>query len=58
MLMKCHCGSGEIPESVHDARGIFVTYCCDECRSEKLQGYRPEIFTNPQYEADEPIDFD
>jgi hypothetical protein len=52
----CPCGSGEWPEAAHDARGIFVAYVCDKCRAQKLGGYRAEIFDNPNYEADEPIE--
>jgi hypothetical protein len=40
----------------HDARGIFLCYVCPECETEKLAKYRPEIFSNPNYEADEPIE--
>ena len=57
-LTQCPCGSGDWPEAVHDARGIFVAYVCDKCRSDRLSGYRPEIFTNPRYSHDEPIDSD
>ena len=31
-------------------------YVCDDCRKEKLKGYRPEIFTDGDYECDEPIE--
>ena len=54
----CTCGSGEPSEAIHDARGIFCTFACDKCRKRKLQGYQPEIFTNPNYWHDEPIDGD
>lgn len=57
-LQNCPCGSGEFPESVSDARGIFVAYVCDKCRTEKLGKYRPEIFSNSRYEADEQFDED
>lgn len=50
-LRECPCGSGDWPEAVHDARGIFVSYVCDKCRRDKLKSYRPEIFTNPRYYA-------
>ena len=53
---ECPCGSGEYPDAISDARGIFVAYVCDKCRQEKLKGYRPEIFTDGNYEADEPIE--
>ena len=55
---QCPCGSGEFPEAVHDARGIFVSYVCDRCRKEKLSGYKPEIFDNPSYYFGEPIEED
>ncbi|HEV3341106.1 MAG TPA: hypothetical protein VG125_12140 [Pirellulales bacterium] len=52
----CPCGSGLPSEEVLDARGIYVARVCDACRQEKLAGFRPEIFTDPSYDADEPID--
>ena len=53
---KCHCGSGEYSEEVYDAKGIYVTRVCSKCRSEKLKGFRQEIFDDPGYECDEPIE--
>ena len=54
---ECPCGSGEWPEAVHDARGIFVAYVCnDACRKERLRGYREDIFTDSNYWHDEPIE--
>lgn len=58
MPKECPCGSGEYPEEVCDARGIFVAYVCDKCRKERLSGYRPDIFTDSNYWHDEPIDED
>jgi hypothetical protein len=29
-------------------------YACDDCKAEKLAGFRPDIFEN--YESGEPID--
>lgn len=55
-LEKCPCGSGQGAEAVYDARNIFVTFACDKCREERLSKYRPEIFTDPEYWTDEPID--
>lgn len=52
----CNCGSGEEARWVNDARGIPVVKACDACRDEKIKGYRPEIFDNPNYEADENIE--
>lgn len=51
----CPCGSGEPPEEIYDARGIYVTAVCGQCRGRRLRGYRPEIFTGA-YEADAPIE--
>lgn len=42
----------------HDARGIPLCRVCDKCRDIKLSVYRPEVLTNPDYWADEPIDED
>jgi len=44
---KCNCGSGEYREAVYDRQGIFVTYACPECKTEKLGGYRSEIIDGP-----------
>lgn len=54
----CPCGSGGYREAQYDARGIFLCYTCDTCESRKLKGYRREVLTNPNYEADEAIDGD
>lgn len=42
----------------HDARGIPLARVCDKCRQRKLAGYRPEVLTDSNYYADEPIDSD
>ena len=52
----CHCGSEKDQYSLYDARGIFVAYVCDDCVEDVKSKYRPEIFTDPNYETDEPID--
>ena len=52
----CSCGSGEHQEAEYDARGIFLTYACDRCRKERLSQYRPEVLSDPNYQADEPIE--
>ncbi len=52
----CPCGSGQYPEEVYDARGIYIAAVCDKCRAERLAGYRPEIFINPDYQCFEPIE--
>lgn len=42
------------PES--DARGIYLCRVCEDCEKEKLAGYRFDVLTNSQYEADEAIE--
>ena len=54
----CPCGSGEPWEEIYDARGIYVARVCDKCKKERLSGYRKDIFTDPNYWTDEPIDED
>lgn len=54
----CSCGSGEHQEEIHDARGIFVVRVCSKCKRERLKGFRKEIFTDSDYEHDEPISED
>jgi hypothetical protein len=41
-----------------DARGIFLTYTCEDCHDRKMAGYRPDVLTDPAYWTDEPIDDD
>jgi hypothetical protein len=45
-------------EALYDARGIFCCYVCPKCEREKKRRYRPEIFTDPNYEHGEPIEED
>jgi len=56
MTKECYCGSGEPRYELVDARGIFVSFVCSKCEDEKRKGYRPEIFGDTNYEADEPIE--
>jgi hypothetical protein len=53
---ECSCGSGLHRRAIYDARSIFLTYACEKCERTKLSGYRRDIFTNPNYDHDEPID--
>ena len=39
-----------------DARGIPLCKVCDHCVEEKLKGYRPDVLTDSNYWADEPIE--
>ena len=54
----CSCGSGKAKSARYDARGIFLTYTCEDCHARKMAGYRPDVLTDPAYWTDEPIDED
>lgn len=49
----CPCGSGQEGFPLTDARGIFCATVCDACEASKRAKYRPEIFEDSQYEADD-----
>ena len=53
---NCPCGSGKPQRALYDARAIFVGYVCDKCESTVRGRYRPEIFTDPNYWTDEPVE--
>jgi len=57
-IRTCSCGSGKSRRDLTDARGIFCAYVCDACEAEKRARYRPEIFTDHAYDADEAIEED
>ena len=57
-IRLCPCGSGRESWWAYDARGIELTRVCAKCEREKLSRYRPEVLTNPNYAADEPIEED
>jgi hypothetical protein len=43
----------------HDAQGIPLCKVCEDCRDEKLSGYRPEILRGyTQADVSEPIEED
>ena len=52
----CPCGSGLDSYWNNDARGIPLCRTCNKCHKTKMARYRPEVLTNSQYEADEPIE--
>lgn len=43
---------------IYDARGIPCGRVCHLCEEKVRAKYRPEIFSNPNYEADEQIEPD
>ncbi len=38
---------------VHDARGIYAFSCCPLCEHTKRSRFRPEVFTDPNYDAED-----
>lgn len=56
MFRACPCGSGRAREEVRDAHGIFLAFVCDDCRDERLSGFRSEVLTDADYWHDEPLD--
>jgi hypothetical protein len=56
MSGECFCGSGQQRRELKDARGIFCTFVCDKCEARRRTEFRPDIFSDSQYEADEPIE--
>ena len=55
-MKVCNCGSGQSSWWESDARGIPLARVCLECVDKKLSKYRPEVLTNSNYYADEPIE--
>lgn len=55
-MKTCPCGSGKERYELCDARGISCGFVCEACEEKKRAKYRPEIFSNSKYEADEPIE--
>lgn len=55
-LDKCPCGSGEQPVMETDAKGIPLGYTCSKCKEDKLSDFRKDVLSDPNYEADEPIE--
>jgi len=52
----CPCGSGLDSYWQFDARGIELCRACPKCRKAKLARYRPDVLTDQNYWADEPIE--
>lgn len=42
----------------YDARGIYLTMTCHRCHASKMDQYRPEVLSDPNYDSYEPIDED
>jgi hypothetical protein len=55
-IMPCPCGSDKPSHWQYDARNIPLCRTCEDCHQRKMARYRPEVLTNPQYHADEPIE--
>lgn len=57
-MRPCNCGSGLASWWENDARGLPLCRVCPKCRKQQLSKYRPEVLTDSNYEADEPIEPD
>jgi hypothetical protein len=57
-LHPCPCGSGLESEWEYDARGIELGRMCPVCKPERLYKFRPEVLSDSNYTADEPIEED
>jgi hypothetical protein len=55
-IRPCPCGSGLDSDWVKDARGIPLARVCEQCRRKALARYRPDVLTDSNYWADEPIE--
>lgn len=56
LLGSCTCGSGMASWWAVDARGIPLARVCPKCRDVRLAKYRPEVLTDSNYDACEPIE--
>ena len=54
----CMCGSKLPCRPLMDARRIFVAFVCDECEPRVRRKYRPDVFTDPNYPTEEPVEPD
>ena len=54
--VKCDCGSVLPSIWRFDARGIALMRACNQCWPTKQLRYRPEVLTDPNYWASEPIE--
>lgn len=57
-MRSCKCGSGRHSYELLDARGIYCARVCEKCEDEVKSRYRPDIFEDMNYWADEPIEED
>jgi hypothetical protein len=57
-MRLCTCGSELPSEWQYDARGIELCRTCSKCHARQMRRYRPDVLTDPDYWADEPIDED
>lgn len=55
---NCNCGSGLTSHILNDARGIYCGRVCPVCEAKIKASFRPEIFSDPNYYTDEPVEED
>jgi hypothetical protein len=57
-MTLCRCGSNLPSSWRYDARGIPLCRTCDKCHKTAMARYRPDVLTDSNYWADEPIEED
>jgi hypothetical protein len=57
-VIWCPCGSGKESFWQKDARGIELCRTCEDCHQKQMAKYRPDVLTDSNYWADEPIEED
>jgi 7-cyano-7-deazaguanine synthase in queuosine biosynthesis len=57
-VRPCPCGSGKDSTWACDARGIELCRTCASCHKRQMKRYRPDVLTDSNYWADEPIEAD
>lgn len=49
--LRYHQCPRDVRRELRDARGIFCCFVCDACEAAKRQRFRPEIFTDADYDT-------
>ena len=55
-MRVCEHKDQDVTWILYDARSIPIGRVCPRCVEAKKATYRPEVLTDPNYEADEPIE--
>lgn len=52
----CTCGSNKESWWEYDARGIPLARVCEDCKTQRLSKFRPDVLTNPNYPTLEKVE--